>query len=204
MHALPIPARHTSSGQSGPPLTLLYPRLPCGEPDQTRPPEEWFRLFYDELRRWAGRKLCRSSSATALSPTALVHEAWLRLAQPRRGGFHNSAHFLGAAFQTMRCILIDGLRRKHAVRRGGGRMHLDIEQVEVPAVQSDERERALHEALDRLAAREPRQAKLVRLRFFSGLTLEQAARTLGISAAAASRHWTCARAWLHRELTARI
>jgi RNA polymerase sigma factor (TIGR02999 family) len=164
--------------------------------------EDLLPLVYDELRSLAAARMRSELAGHTLQPTALVHEAWLRLggeAQPR---WQNRAHFFGAAAEAMRRILIDHARRRCALRHGGGQVRLDVDDLELADVSaaSDDQLLAVHEALDRLAAEDSRKAELVKLRYFVGLTIEEAAQALGISAPTAKRDWTYARAWLFREI----
>ncbi len=157
-------------------------------------------LVYSELRRLAAAKMSREAPGQTLQPTALVHEAWLRL-----GGdgqcWENRAHFFGAAAEAMRRILIERARRKLALKHGAGAEHVDADKIEIAAPAKDDRELlAVHEALDWLAAHDARKAELVKLRYFAGLTIDEAADVLGISAPTAKRDWTYARAWLFREI----
>jgi RNA polymerase sigma factor (TIGR02999 family) len=158
---------------------------------------ELFPLIYDELRRLAAAKMACEAAGQTLQPTALVHEAWLRLGGDAQPAWQNRAHFFGAAAEAMRRILIDRARRRLAIRRGGGQMRVDVDEVEIPdpAVDDDEL-LAVHEALDRFAAVNPEKAELVKLRYFAGLTLEEAAQTLAISESTAKRWWAYSRAWL--------
>jgi RNA polymerase sigma factor (TIGR02999 family) len=163
-------------------------------------------LVYDELRRLAAKRLASEGPGHTLEPTALVHEAYLKLVGPDpRQPWNGSTHFFAAAAEAMRRILIDHARRKHRARRGGGmrRVELDdLDGIQLVAGGGDADELlALDEALAQLAAADPRRAELVRLRYFAGLTLEQAAELLGISRATADRHWAFARAWLYDAMT---
>jgi RNA polymerase sigma factor (TIGR02999 family) len=157
-------------------------------------------LVYTELRRLAAAKMSREKPGQTLQATALVHEVWLRLG---RGAFANQAHFFAAASEAMRRILIERARRKQREKRGGGVMHLDIDEVEIAMPQGNEEEAlAVNEALDQLEAVQPRKAELVKLRYFVGLSLEEVADVMGTSLTAAKRDWAYARAWLHRKIAA--
>ena len=157
-------------------------------------------LVYSELRRLAAAKMSREAPGQTLQPTALVHEAWLRLGGDGQR-WENRAHFFGAAAEAMRRILIDRARRKLAARHGGGQQRLDADEIDIAAPAKDDAELlAVHEALDQLAAHDTRKAELVKLRYFAGLTIDEAADILGISAPTAKRDWTYARAWLFREI----
>jgi RNA polymerase sigma factor (TIGR02999 family) len=153
---------------------------------------------YTELRQIAAAKMAREQRGQTLQATALVHEAWLRLGDRV---FQNRGHFFGAAAEAMRRILVDRARRKKSSKRGERAEHIDIEDVEIAAPLGDDDEMlAVHDALDRLAAYDPRKAELVKLRYFTGLSFEEAAEVLGISVRTAARDWDFARAWLHREI----
>ena len=156
-------------------------------------------LVYSELRRLAAAKMSREAPGQTLQPTALVHEAWLRLGGDGQR-WENRAHFFGAAAEAMRRILIDRARRKLAARHGGGQQRLDVDEIEIAAPARDDELLAVHEALDALAAHDTRKAELVKLRYFAGLSIDEAAGVLGISAPTAKRDWTYARAWLFREI----
>jgi RNA polymerase sigma factor (TIGR02999 family) len=159
-------------------------------------------LVYDELRKLAGARLAREDPGQTLSATALVHEAYLRLVGARSAseGFDSRGHFFAAAAEAMRRILIDQARRKQAEKHGGGWHRLDVLEAELAVNSAGDDLLAVNEALTRLATVEPQAAKLVELRFFAGLTLEQAAAALGVPARTAYRQWAYARAWLRREL----
>jgi RNA polymerase sigma factor (TIGR02999 family) len=176
-------------------LTLLLDALHRGEPDAAG---ALLAQVYAELRQLARAKMAREQPGHTLQPTALVHEAWLKLGDQR---FENRAHFFGAAAEAMRRILIERARRKLAAKNGAGAEHVDADEIEIaaPAPKDDEL-LAVHEALDALAAHDARKAELVKLRYFAGLSIDEAADVLGISAPTAKRDWTYARAWLFREI----
>jgi RNA polymerase sigma factor (TIGR02999 family) len=132
--------------------------------------------------------------------TALVHEAWLRLGNKGNGKWNGRAHFFAAAAEAMRRILIENARRKRALRHGGGQQRLDLDAIELPADLKQDQLLVLDEALERLSAQDPAKAELVKLRFFVGLTNEEAAEVMGISVPTVKRYWTFARAWLYREI----
>lgn len=181
-------------------FTALLEKIETGEPGAA---ERLLPLVYGELRQLASAKMAREFSAQTLQPTALVHEAWLRLGGDAQPQWQNRAHFFGAAAEAMRRILIDRARRRHAVRRGGDRVRVDAEELERVAsfdAASDDQLLAVHEALERFSAVEPRKAEMVKLRYFVGLTLEETAATLGIPFGTAKRWWSYSRAWLYREL----
>jgi RNA polymerase sigma factor (TIGR02999 family) len=165
--------------------------------------EQLLPLVYDELRKLAAAKLAQEKPGQTLQATALVHEAFLRLVGggPSRG-WDSRGHFFAAAAEAMRRILIESIRRKRTEKRGGGRDRVDIEQVDVPLPESDDDLLALDEALTRLAVERPAVAGLVKLRFFAGLTTDEAAEALGVSPATAYRQWAFAQAWLARAIGA--
>lgn len=159
-------------------------------------------LVYEELRRQAQRYLRRESPGHTLQTTALVHEAYLRLVDQRTARWESRAQFFGVAAQLMRRILVDHARGHHAAKRGGSAIQVPLEEDTAPAQERDVDLLALDEALTRLAQLDERQAKVVELRYFTGLGIEETAEALGISPATVKREWTMARAWLKRELDA--
>ena len=160
---------------------------------------ELLPLVYEELRRLATHKMANEAPGNTLQPTALVHEAWLRLVGSNEQTWQNRAHFFGAAAEAMRRILIESARRKRALRHGGGQQRLDIGDIEIAATTTGEELLAVNEALEKFAAFDEPKAELVKLRYFAGLTIEEAAELLGISRATAKRWWSYARAWLYQE-----
>ena len=166
--------------------------------------DELLPVVYEELRKLAASKMSREASDHTLQATALVHEAWMRLEKPGGGRWDSRAHFFGAAAEAMRRILVDHARKKLAAKRGGGARHeaLDESAVEM-AVPADEL-LAVHEALDQLAEEDPRAAELVKLRYFVGLTMGEAAVVLGMGKRSAENLWTFARVWLHRVIRSEI
>jgi RNA polymerase sigma factor (TIGR02999 family) len=159
-------------------------------------------LVYEDLRKIAAQKLTREAPGQTLQPTALVHEAYLRLfGSDKPPSFQDRGHFFAAAAAAMRRILIDTARRKLTQKRGGGARREPLEGLAAP--EPDREMLALDEALDKLAAVDPAKARLVELRYFAGLTAEQAAEVLGISPTTADRHWAYARAWLQAEVRGR-
>jgi RNA polymerase sigma factor (TIGR02999 family) len=159
-------------------------------------------LVYDELRRLAAAKMADQPAGHTLQPTALVHEAYLRLIGSQQDQWQNSRHFFAAAAEAMRHILVDAARRKARQKRGGEWQRLDLDALELAADAPPESLIALHEALEQFAREDPDKAELVKLRFFGGLPLPQAAAAMGWSLATAKRHWAFARAWLYRSITA--
>jgi RNA polymerase sigma factor (TIGR02999 family) len=182
-----------------PDVTGILQAIEGGDPHAA---EQLLPLVYDELRQLAAARLARESPGQTLQPTALVHEAYLRLvgsgAEPH---WNSRSHFFAAAAQAMHHILVDNARRKRRGRHGGGRHRVPLDNA-LPAPPDDADELlALDEALDRLATEDPEAARVVHLRYFAGLSVEEAARALGISRAYAYRQWTFARAWLRQALS---
>jgi RNA polymerase sigma factor (TIGR02999 family) len=172
------------------------------DPADLRAAEKILPLAYAELRQLAAAKMARESPGLTLQPTALVHEAWLRLGGEAQPAWQNRAHFFAAAAEAMRRILIERARRVKRVRHGGELARADpalLDFIAAPALH-DDRLLIVNEALEKFAVVEPRKAELVKLRYFAGLTLEEAADTLGIPHGTAKHWWTYARAWLFREI----
>jgi len=175
-------------------VTLILNRIESGDPKAA---DELLPLVYAELRQLAAHKMAHESPGQTLQPTALVHEAWLRLSGNQNTKWDGRAHFFGAAAEAMRRILIDRARRKAALRHGGGQQRLDVHDLEISAPAQDDELLAINEALEQFAALEPKKAELVKLRYFVGLSIEEAAQVIGISAPTAKRWWAFARAWLY-------
>jgi RNA polymerase sigma factor (TIGR02999 family) len=171
------------------------------EQGDARATDELLPLVYNELRRLAAHKMASEPAGHTLQATALVHEAWMRLVDSPAQSWQNRAHFFGAAAEAMRRILVARARRRRTQRRGSGAEHLDVDGIEIASPAPEEQLLALNEALDRFATLEPRQAELVKLQYFVGLKIEEAAEVLGISEATAKRWWVYARAWLFDEIT---
>jgi len=183
-------------------VTRILESIEHGDPKAA---EELLPLVYEELRKLAGSRMANEMPHQTLQPTALVHEAWLRLVGEANPKFQNRAHFFAAAAEAMRRILIDKARRKRALRHGGGQQRVDLEGViEVAVPANDDELLAVSEALDKLAAQNKVEAELVKLRYFVGMTLEEAAVVLGISARTADNYWAHARAWLYRDIKAQL
>jgi RNA polymerase sigma factor (TIGR02999 family) len=179
-------------------LTRILSAIEHGDPQAA---EQLLPLVYNELRRLAAQKLAHEKPGQTFQPTALVHEAYLRLVDEERARHWNSrGHFFAAAAEAMRRILVERARRKRRLRHGGGRHRLDLENLDLATEEVTEEILALDDALERLAAEEPQSAEVVKLRYFAGLTIDQAADALGISARTANRHWFYARAWLYEQL----
>ncbi len=162
--------------------------------------EQLLSLVYTELKRIAAQKMAGEAPGNTLQPTALVHEAWMKLVGDGDAPFENRAHFFAAAAEAMRRILVDSARRKMAIRRGGGVAREELEEDHlVQEVVSDEL-LAVDEALNLLAKEDPVAANLVKLRYFVGMTMNESATTMGLSLRNAERTWTYARAWLRRQI----
>jgi RNA polymerase sigma factor (TIGR02999 family) len=180
-------------------VTRILSAIEQGDPQAA---ERLLPLVYDELRQLAAQKLAQEQPGQTLQPTALVHEAYLRLVgveQPQP--WNSRGHFFAACAEAMRRILIEQARRKNADRRGGQWTRVALDQADAAASPPDEL-LALDEALERLERHDPVAGKLVKLRYYAGLSVEQAAEALGTSCATAYRHWAFARAWLHGQLLA--
>ncbi len=161
---------------------------------------ELLPLVYDELRKLAACKMASEAPGQTLQATALVHEAWLRLTGGQEQAWDSRAHFFGAAAEAMRRILIENARRKKALRHGAGQARLDLQELEIAAPAPDDQMLAIDDALNKLAVLDKEKAELVKLRFFVGMTVEEAASVLRISEATAKRWWVYARAWLYAEV----
>jgi RNA polymerase sigma factor (TIGR02999 family) len=170
------------------------------EQGATQAAEQLLPLVYDELRKLAAQRLAREAPGQTLQATALVHEAYLRLIGSETPSWNGRGHFFSAAAEAMRRILIENARGRQAEKCGGALRRVDLDAVDVPADARSEDVLALDEALSRLAAEDPTKAELVKLRFFGGLSVEDAGRVLGISRATADRYWSYARVWLYSAL----
>ena len=173
--------------------------LQVTEQGDSKAAEELLPLVYEELRRLAAFKMAQQSADQTLQPTALVHEAYLKLLGSGNHTWLDRRHFFAAAAEAMRHILVDRARRKAAVRHGGGQARLSLDDVVVAAATTDENVVLVNDALEKLAAHNASVAELVKLRFFAGLTFPQAAEVLGLSERTAKRMWAYARAWLFKE-----
>jgi RNA polymerase sigma factor (TIGR02999 family) len=179
-------------------VTRILSAIDGGDP---RAAEELLPLVYDELRKLAAQKLAQEKPGQTLQATALVHEAYLRLVNvPQAQSWNSRGHFFIAAAEAMRRILVEQARRKRRLKRGGDRGRVALETVQIALNGPGDDVLALEDALARLAEKHPEKAELVKLRYFAGLTVAEAAGLLGISTSTADRHWTFARAWLFREI----
>ena len=179
-------------------VTQILVAIEHGDPTAA---ERLLPLVYDELRKLAAAKLASEKPGQTLQATALVHDAYIRLVDLEKAPqWDGRGHFFSAAAEAMRRILVDNARKKQSLRRGGSAKRLALEHLEPTAIAPDENLLALDEALIRLEQLDKIKADLVKLRYFAGLTIPQAAKSLGISTTTANRYWTYARAWLHEEL----
>jgi RNA polymerase sigma factor (TIGR02999 family) len=181
-------------------VTLILERAQGGD---KKAAEELLPLVYDELRKLAAAKMAQESEFHTLQPTALVHEAWLRLVKAQQDNWQGRGYFFAAAAEAMRRILIEAARRRARQKRGGNLQRVSLDQLDLAATTDDETLIATSEALDRFAAVDPVGAELIKLRFFVGLSNADAAKALGLAERTAKRTWAYARAWLHAELTRR-
>jgi RNA polymerase sigma factor (TIGR02999 family) len=178
-------------------VTRILSAIEEGDP---RAAVELLPLVYEELRRIAAHKMAGEAAGHTLQATALVHEAWLRLVGADQLGWKNRAHFFAAAAEAMRRILVESARRKQSLKRGGGAERVDVNESALVLSAPPEELLAVHEALDGLAKEDPVAAELVKLRYFVGMTMEEAASALGLAKRTAENVWTYARVWLHREI----
>ncbi len=182
-------------------VTRILSAIEQGDPHAA---EQLLPLVYEELRQLAAQRLAHEKPGQTLQATALVHEAYLRLVGDERRGssppWDSRGHFFAAAAEAMRRILIDRAREKRSEKRGGNRKRIDIDALDLVSTASPDQLLAVDEALAKLARDDPAAARLVELRYFAGLTVDEAGKALGISTATAYRHWNYARAWLHAEL----
>jgi RNA polymerase sigma factor (TIGR02999 family) len=160
--------------------------------------EKLLPLVYDELRRLAAARMAREAAGHTLQPTALVHEAWLRLVGDGNLTWQNRAHFFGAASEAMRRILIERARRKSRLKRGSGQTTISLEELDLASPMPDDNILLLDEALERLQTKDPEKARVVVLKFFGGLSNQDVAETLGVTERTVRRQWTFAKAWLFR------
>ena len=159
-------------------------------------------LVYGELRRHAAGRMARESASETMQPTALVHEAWLRLIGHGERRWENRAHFFGAAVEAMRRILIENARRKARLKRGGNPLRIDLESADLSATTPDEKVLMIDDALERLRQEDPEKAQVVVLKFFVGLTNQEVAENLGVTERTVERHWAYAKAWLFQSIRA--
>jgi RNA polymerase sigma factor (TIGR02999 family) len=174
-------------------VTMMLQAIGRGESHAS---DELLPLVYDELRRLAAARMAQESAGHTLQPTALVHEAWLRLVGNQPQSWENRAHFFGAAAEAMRRILIERARRKSRLKRGSGQALLDIADLDLAGTLPDDKILLVDEALEQLKLEDPEKARIVMLKFFAGLTNEQAAEALNVNERTVRRQWEFAKAWL--------
>ena len=178
-------------------VTQILEAITRGEPKAA---DQLLPLVYEELRRLAAAKMALEAPGQTLQPTALVHEAWLRLTNDDQRKWNDRTHFFAAAAEAMRLILVDNARRKRTQRHGGGHQRVAMPELACAVAGNEDQILAVHEALEKFAAQDKPKAELVKLRYFVGMTIEEAAEALAISVPTAKRHWAYARAWLAQEI----
>jgi RNA polymerase sigma factor (TIGR02999 family) len=178
-------------------ITRIHDRVQQGDPTAA---EELLPLVYDELRRLAAHKMAQELPGQTLQPTALVHEAWLRLSQQADARWQNREQFYAVAAEVMRRILVDRARRRQARKHGGQLERVDLDAIELPGPGDDDAVVRVHEALELLATEDPQKASVVKLRFFVGLENGEVAALLGVSEKTVQRHWAFAKVWLYRTM----
>lgn len=169
-----------------------------------RASEELLPLVYNEMRRLAAARMAQEADGQTLQATALVHEAWLRMVGAGERTWQNRAHFFGAAAEAMRRILVENARRKSRLKRGGGQLRLDIENLDLAAAGPDDKVLLMDEALEQLKAEDPEKARIVVLKFFGGLTNKEVAENLGVTERTVERQWAYAKAWLFQKIRAAL
>ncbi len=177
--------------------TILLAAVEQGDPKAA---DKLLELVYEDLRRLAAHKMAKEPAGQTLQPTALVHEAWLRLVGNETPTFENRAHFFSAAAEAMRRILVERARRRSRQRHGGEFKRVDFDECALAATEVDDELLAVHEALDELAKEHPVQAEVVKLRYFGGQTNEETAQILGVSVATIKNYWAFSRAWLLQQI----
>jgi RNA polymerase sigma factor (TIGR02999 family) len=178
-------------------ITLLLQAAERGEKQSS---EDLLPMVYDELRRLAAARMKREAAGHTLQPTALVHEAWLRLVNEEDRSWPNRAYFFAAAAEAMRRILVEHARRKGRLKHGGGQQRLNVADLNLAEAAPDEKILLINEALEYLEAEHPQQARIVVLKYFSGLSNKEVAQALGMSERSVDRHWVFAKAWLYRKI----
>ncbi len=178
-------------------VTRILEAVQQGDPAAAK---DLLPLVYEELRRLARSKMAQQSAGHTLQPTALVHEAWLRLVGSERQEWNGRGHFFAAAAEAMRHILVDSARRKRRAKHGGGQERLDVDDLEIAAGADDEKILLVNEALEKLAMEDPIRAEVVKLHYFVGLTHAESAEILQISEKTVRRHWNYARVWLYQTI----
>ncbi len=194
LESLPCPAVACPPGNE---ITRILQAVSRGEVHAS---EELLPLVYQDLRRQAAAQMAREAAGQTLQPTALLHEAWLRVVGDGRRQWQNRAHFFGAAAEAMRRILIENARRKARLKRGGDLVRVDPEQIDLVATTPDEKVLLINDALERLQAQDPEKAQIVVLKFFGGRTNREVAESLAVTERTVERHWAYAKAWLFQNI----
>ncbi len=166
--------------------------------------EELLPLVYNELRQLAIARMAQEAAGQTLQATALVHEAWLRMVGAGDRTWQNRAHFFGAAAEAMRRILVENARRKYRLKRGGGQIRVNIEDIDVAAATPDEKVLLMDEALEQLKAQDPEKARIVVLKFFGGMTNQEVAENTGVTERTVERQWAYAKAWLFQKIQTQL
>jgi RNA polymerase sigma factor (TIGR02999 family) len=182
-------------------VTLILQAANRGESDRL---QELMPMVYDELRNLAAARMARESAGHTLQPTALVHEAWLRLVSDQDRSWKNRAYFFAAAAEAMRRILIEHARRKARLKFGGGQERMNIEHLDLTEIEPDDKVLLVNDALEQLEKDHPERARIVVLKYFGGMTNKEVAETLGIGERSVDRHWVCAKVWLLQKIRAEI
>ena len=180
-------------------VTQLLNAIDAGDPQAA---DQLLPLVYEELRKLAAARMAREKPGQTLQATALVHEAWLRLAGAEPQRWDNRRHFFAAAAESMRRILVEKARRRLRVRHGGGLERVDLDDVEIASDVREDQLVAMDEALARLEREDPKKAEVVKLRYFVGMTNRETAEAMGLSEATVERHWAFAKAWLFSKIQA--
>ena len=178
-------------------VTQILERVEHGDPKAA---EELLPLVYEELRRLAAHRMANEAAGQTLQPTALVHEAWLRLVKDGDRTWQNRGHFFAAAAEAMRRILVENARRKSRLKRGGGQIRVDADEIDLAETTPDDKVLLMDEALEELKAQDPEKAQVVVMKFFGGLSNKEVAETLGVTERTVERHWAYAKAWLFRNI----
>lgn len=182
-------------------VTLILQAASDGDEEKLN---QLLAMLYEELRTVAGMKMAREAAGHTLQPTALVHEAWLRLVSAEDRSWKNRSYFFAAAAEAMRRILIEHARRKARLKHGGGQERLNIEEVDLSGSEPDEQILLVNDALEQLEKEHPERARIVVLKYFGGMTNKEVAETLGISERSVDRHWVCAKTWLFQKIQAQL
>jgi len=194
-------ALFVEKGRKKRPMAQIAAESTGRAPEEAHSAQDILPQVYEELRKLAAARMADESGTQTLQPTALVHEAWLRLVGSGQPAWKNRSHFFAAAAEAMRRILIDHARAKLALKRGAGAERINLDKVDVAVEADGPSLLAMNDALEKLALEDPQAAELVKLRFFAGMEYEEAAKVMGISPRSAKRCWSFARAWLYREMS---